>query len=149
MRLANLHHTGTQVSVGPLSPPGALVNAGSKIASVMQPVSFPFFFSEKWTAKPMLIPLGEADVKVDGATRKQGIGLETPGAIKQIFYDARMIKPGVVWNREEGLRQLRSAPIAPATWQGRVLETIKRLDDSDVENETSTVVTISSQTNNE
>lgn len=128
-KLAQLHFVGHVVNIGPSSPPGALVQAGSDVESTMVAVMFPFFYAEKWIVTPKMIPLGQADPDAKGATRRQGVNLENPGTIKEINVSANMLKPGVVWKHEEGLRQIRSAPITPPTIQGRPVELVRRLDE--------------------
>ncbi len=131
MKIAVLHHVGHIVNMGPSSPPGALVNAGSTSESIMVSVMVPFFFAERWTAKPRMIPFGTADERSDGLSRTVDTPeLEDIPKAREIKIDAKLLKPGVVFRQEEGFKQFRSAPISPPTLRGRQLEVVRRLDEA-------------------
>ena len=130
MRIAVLHHVGHLVSLGPSSPPGALVNAGSVSKSVMVSVMAPFYFVERWVVTPKMIPFGTADTRGGGIARTPDTPeLEDLPHVREIKIDAKLLKPGVVFNREEGFRQFRSAKLNPPTLYGRQLEVGRRLDE--------------------
>jgi len=131
MKIAVLHHVGHIVNMGPSSPPGALVNAGSTSMSVMVSVMVPFFFVERWIAKPMMIPFGTADARSNGLSRTVDTPeLEDIPQAREVKIDAKLLKPGVVFNQEEGFKQFRSAPISPPTLRGRQMEVVRRLDEA-------------------
>lgn len=128
--LAKLHQVGHVAQVGPASPPGALVSGGPTVVSTMVPVMFPFFYADRWTAEQKVHPVGEASEHSRGTAPKKRFDLVNAPAIQQINVDARMLKPGVVWNRTDGLRQIRSAPLTTSTARGRAVEVVRRLDEA-------------------
>lgn len=140
IRMAALHKVGHIVAMGPSSPPGALVMAGSDVESTMVSVQFPFFFSEAWTATPKLIPVGKADTFSDGLGPEVNTPLAEPRAIQRVNVDARMLKAGVTWSHEEGLRQVRSAALSPPTFRGRAMVVVQRLDQIDDDKDSSPYV---------
>lgn len=127
-RMANLHFVGHMASIGPSSPPGALVNAGADVESTMVSVMFPFYFTKTWATEPKLIPLGKRDAYMGGHAAQPDEELETPAELRTVNIDARIWEPGVVSENERELRHIGGAPITPPTIRGRNLAVIRQLD---------------------
>jgi hypothetical protein len=129
MKFVSLHDFGPKFSKGPASPPGALIQ-GSTSKSVMVSVMAPFFYADRWTKTPKMIPFGSADKSAYGRDRHPGTDLEEPHKLDQVLIDTKMLKPGQVFSLEEGLRQFKSAPISPPTLRGRQQVILKTLDEA-------------------
>jgi len=128
IRMAKLHFAGHVASIGPSSPPGALVNAGADVESTMVSVMFPFYFAMTWVTEPKLIPLGKRDAYMGGNAAESDEELENPSELRTVKIDARIWEPGVVSENRRELRHVGGAPISPPTIRGRNLAVIRQLD---------------------
>lgn len=128
MRIARLQFIGFAVTVGPTSPPGALVNAGAEVESTMVSVMFPFYMAKHWISEPKMVPLGEADAYFRGLKPKVGTAPEDPSTVRQILVDTRLLLPGVISRDEQELSKLVRSPISPPTIHGRTLQVVRQLD---------------------
>jgi hypothetical protein len=128
IRMARLHFAGHVASIGPSSPPGALVNAGADVESTMVSVMFPFYITKTWATEPKLIPLGKRDAYMGGDAAQPDEELEAPAELRTVNIDARIWEPGVVSSNERELRHVGGAPISPPTLRGRNVAVIRQLD---------------------
>ncbi len=129
IRMAKLQHLGTQVQMGPLSAPGALVTGGSKPISTMCSVLFQYFYTEKWKTLSGFIPWGEASTASEGTAPNAGVGLEEAEKVRSINIDVRLLRPGVVEASVAALRRTAQTPDSVQTESTKQQTIVRHLDD--------------------
>lgn len=125
IRLARLQHIGMQVQMGPVSAPGALVQAGSRCVSVMVSVLFQYFYTERWTSKPGMVPWGLSQPDT-AAAPAEGVSLQPKPIVKATYIDYRVLNSGRISRAVTQLQNAYRLDSTPMSEQGRAELIVER-----------------------